>query len=191
MNRSRSFRFASILLLAGGLLFAASAGWALGKPLVAQVLLSRAWLASDHGTRRVTPWPSADMAPIAELRIPRLDASWIVLDDDSGQALAFGPGWNPASAPPASRGLTVISAHRDTQFSRLDRLQTGDRIELAGASGQRSYRVSGARVVDSRATRIGARHSADALLLVTCYPLDAVIPGGPLRYVVRALPVAP
>ncbi len=27
----------------------------------------------------------------------------------------------------------------------------------------------------------------DVLTLVTCYPFDAVVPGGPLRFVVRAV----
>lgn len=188
MTGSRSLGLAASAALAASIALAASAGWARAKPVLAQVLLTRAWLASEHGATRVTPWSSADMAPIARLAIPRLDANWIVLDNDSGQALAFGPGWDPRSALPASSGLTVISAHRDTQFSDLDQLRPGDRIELSGRAGQRAYRVVGSRVVDSRRTRIGASQSADALLLVTCYPLDAVIAGGPLRYVVRAEP---
>ena len=32
-----------------------------------------------------------------------------------------------------------------------------------------------------------ARSDAPMLTLVTCYPFDAVVPGGPLRYVVTAL----
>ena len=46
------------------------------------------------------------------------------------------------------------------------------------------------RVVDHRDVRSIAPTEGVALLtLVTCYPFDAVVPGGPLRYVVRAVAV--
>jgi sortase (surface protein transpeptidase) len=41
-------------------------------------------------------------------------------------------------------------------------------------------------VVDSRSTRIALRSDVPRLTLVTCYPFDAIEPGGPLRYVVTA-----
>lgn len=172
---------ASALALAGG--------WIHAKAALAQWLLQRAWQQTRAGQHPVRPWPWADMAPIARLQVPRLAADLIVLDDDSGQALAFGPGWTPASAEPASRGISVISAHRDTQFTLLQSLHPGDRIELTGLRARRSYRVTGSEVVDSRNRRLPSAASGDALLLVTCYPFDAVVPGGPLRYVVRAAPV--
>lgn len=180
---------AAALVLAFGL--GASAGWIHAKAALAQVLMERAWLASEHGSKPVPPWPWADIAPLARLQIPRLGADLIVLDNDSGQALAFGPGWTPHSAAPATRGITIISAHRDTQFAVLQKLHTGDRIEVSGAAGKRGYVVSALRVVDSRHQRLPPADAGDALLLVTCYPFDAIVPGGPLRYVVEADPVTP
>ncbi len=118
--------------------------------------------------------------------MPRLHRDLIVLDRDSGQALAFGPGWTPSSAAPGANGLTVISAHRDTQFTFLKKLHRGDRIVIDGARGTARYRVARMQVVDSRHARLPNAASRDGLLLVTCYPFDAVIPGGPLRYVVWA-----
>lgn len=50
----------------------------------------------------------------------------------------------------------------------------------------RRYRVSEAGVVDHRNRRPLAATGEPALTLITCYPFDAVVPGGPLRYVVRA-----
>jgi sortase A len=44
--------------------------------------------------------------------------------------------------------------------------------------------VSDVRVVDSRRTRIALAAEGPRLTLVTCYPFDAVVPGGPLRWVV-------
>jgi len=183
-------RRASIVMLALAAVFAASAGWIHAKAALAQVLLDRAWRESGHGERPVKPWPWADIAPIARLRVPRLDQDEIVLDGDSGQALAFGPGWSPRSAVPGTHGLVAISAHRDTRFAFLRELRKGDTVQLDTASGTRRYRVADMRVVDSRSTRVAAADADDALLLVTCYPFDALVPGGPLRYVVRAEPEA-
>jgi sortase A len=41
-------------------------------------------------------------------------------------------------------------------------------------------------VVDSRTAVIRSEDRAAGLILMTCYPFDAVVPGGPLRYVVTA-----
>ncbi len=182
-------RLATGTMLVAGLLLAAAAAWPHAKAFAAQVLLQQAWQASDHGREHITPWPSADMAPIAALSFPASGKEWIVLDNDSGQALAFGPGWNPASTPPGQRGLVVISAHRDTQFRLLRNLKPGANITLASRGHQRFYHVVDTRIVDSRGTRIAVARGPDALLLVTCYPFDAITAGGPLRYVVRAEPV--
>ncbi|HET8942649.1 MAG TPA: class GN sortase [Rudaea sp.] len=175
-------------LLALAVAMIASAGWIHVKAALAQVLLQRAWAQSDSGRTSVRPWPWADMTPIAQLAVPRLGKRFIVLDNDSGQALAFGPGWTPSSAVPATHGLSVISAHRDTQFASLQYLHQGDRIEIDGAAGRRSYRVVSMRIVDSRDMRLANADSIDALVLVTCYPFDAIVPGGSQRYVVEALP---
>ena len=123
MNRRRAWRylmFAALALAAG---LGLDAGWIHAKAALAQVLLERAWAHSDHGRRTQRPWPWADIAPLARLSVPRLKRNLIVLDDASGQALAFGPGWTPGSARPGTPGLAVISAHRDTQFSFLKALR--------------------------------------------------------------------
>lgn len=177
-------------LMFGALMLAAGLGldgiWIHAKAALAQLLLGRAWARSDQGREVRRPWPWADMAPIARLRVPRLHQDLIVLNDDSGQALAFGPGWTPASAVPGTHGLSVISAHRDTQFRFLQMLWPGDRLHLDGPRGGSDYQVTGSRIIDSRKVRIPAAGSADGLWLVTCYPFDAIVPGGPLRYVVQA-----
>lgn len=187
--KRRVLRGLSVVALALAFGLGASAGWIHVKAALAQVLMERAWLASDHGSKPVPPWPWADIAPLARLQIPRLGTDLIVLDNDSGQALAFGPGWTPHSAAPGTRGVTIISAHRDTQFAVLRELRAGDRIEVSGAAGRRGYVVSAMHVLDSRRERLPPAHAGDELLLVTCYPFDAIVPGGPLRYVVEAEPI--
>jgi sortase A len=196
MIRQRAWR----ALMFGALMLAAGLGldgvWIHAKAALAQLLLEQAWTRSDHGRLSQRPWPWADIAPLARLRVPRLHQDLIVLDGDSGQALAFGPGWSTAGVRPGAAGLGVISAHRDTQFRFLPSLRPGDRVELDGPRGSSDYVVTDSRVIDSRQARIPARDSPagdspardsmDGLWLVTCYPFDAVVPGGPLRYVVQA-----
>lgn len=176
----------TLLVLAVSL--AVSASWIELKPVLAQVLLQRAWAGSGYGATRVTPWPSADMAPIARLRVARLNRDLIVLDNDSGQALAFAPGWDPASARPGSHGLTIISAHRDTQFNFLQDMRVGDRVDLSTANGKQAFQVASIQVIDSRLSQPALGSHGDALMLVTCYPFNAIVPGGPLRFVVVAYP---
>ncbi len=163
------------------------AGWIHAKAAVAQVLLERSWQRSDGDGQAPPPWPWADTRPVARLHAPPLRHSQIVLAGDSGRVLAFGPGWAPASAAPDGRGTIVISGHRDTHFAWLRHLETGDRVQLETRDGRRDYIVTTQRIADAERERIALDDDGDTLLLVTCWPFDAVA-GGPLRYVVRAEP---
>lgn len=181
-------RLLATTLLLAALACAAQAGAIHAKAWLAQVLLERAWRAhlADDGAHR--PWPWADTAPVARLSMPRLGVSQIVLAGDSGRTLAFGPGWAQASAMPNTAGTAVISGHRDTHFAWLRDVTAGDELRIETRAGERRYRIVATAIADSRDERI-ALDGDDALVLVTCWPFDAVSAGGPLRYVVRAMPV--
>jgi sortase A len=114
-----------------------------------------------------------------------LDVEQVVLAGDDGRTLAFGPGWAPASAAPDARGTVVFSGHRDTHFAWLRQLVHGDRVEVESLGGLRRYQVVETRIADSRTERIVIDAEGPELLLVTCWPFDAVQAGGPMRYVVR------
>lgn len=189
MNARVSRRCARLLLLALAAVLCGNAGYLQAKAALAQVLLERAWQRSAAGEAAAKPWPWADTRPIARLRIDALDVDQIVLAGDSGRTLAFGPAWSEASALPGSAGTSVISGHRDTHFSFLRFLKPHDTISVERAGVVRRYRVSATSVVDARTTRVdaGRRSGGDRLLLVTCYPFDDWVAGGPLRYVVEAV----
>ncbi|MCQ4164627.1 class GN sortase [Tahibacter harae] len=188
MNTRR--RLSLLLLLAAGLL-CGSAGYVQAKAWLAQLLLEQAWQRSAAGAVAAKPWPWADTRPVARLRVARLGVDQIVLAGDSGRSLAFGPAWNEASAAPGAAGTSVISGHRDTHFEFLRHLSNGDVIEIESRGRLRRYRISAQQVVDARTTRIAAGEgtATSKLLLVTCYPFDGWIAGGPLRYVIEAVPV--
>jgi sortase A len=188
MSPRLSRRGLRLLLLTLAVLLCGHAGYLQAKAVLAQVLLERAWQRSAEGAAAVKPWPWADTRPVARLRVPTLDIDQIVLAGDSGRTLAFGPAWNEASALPGSAGTSVVSGHRDTHFSFLRHVNNGDTVEVERDGQRLRYRVTAQRVVDARTTRIDADGgSAERLLLVTCYPFDDWIAGGPLRYVVEAV----
>jgi sortase A len=163
-----------------------AAGYIHAKAWVAQRLLERAWADVQSGDAHAKPWPWADTSPIARLRVERLGVDQIVLAGDSGRTLAFGPAWNAGSAAPGSRGTSVISGHRDTHFAFLKALRRADEVTLDDGAGRSAYRVDRVRIVDTRTTRIAVDAAPDRLLLVTCYPFEAIGARGPLRYVVEA-----
>jgi sortase A len=191
----RHLRGVSGVLLAAGLALLANGLWIPAKAELAQHLLRRAWertLASG-GTQRFAPWPWADTWPVARLLAPAQDVDLVVLAGASGRTLAFGPGHHAGSAAlgagPGAPGVTVLAGHRDTHFRFLGALRPGDELRVQTPDGRwRRYRVLGHRVVDARDARLLAEPAA-ALALVTCFPFDAPVPGGPLRYVVWAEPI--
>ncbi|MEM7353857.1 MAG: class GN sortase [Acidobacteriota bacterium] len=186
MRRRALFLAAAILALTGGTSLGRGA-WIFAKAELAQVLLERAWQRTLEGGERVRPWSWADTWPVARLRAPRHEAEMIVLAGSSGAVLAFGPGHLDGSARPGEVGNTVIAGHRDTHFEFLRDLELGDAITLESASGSQSeYRIESLRIVDASDGSAIQPTARETLTLVTCYPFDALVPGGPLRYVVRA-----
>ncbi|MGC3974315.1 MAG: class GN sortase [Nitrospira sp.] len=146
-----------------------------------------AWTRSLAGEARPKPWPWADTWPVARLQMPRLSVDLIVLAGAHGRTMAFGPGHVGSSALPGQEGTMMFVGHRDTHFQFLKKLQPEDRIEIVGADRTvRRYRVTGQQVMDSRQDRIATSNERNELILVTCFPFNAVTSGGPLRYVVRA-----
>jgi sortase A len=179
---------AALLLLAA---WQASAALCIpAKAWVAQRLLEHAWARVEAGETRAKPWPWADTHPVARLYAPRLQVDQIVLEGASGRTLAFGPALAAGSARPSQQGTSIIAGHRDTSFRFLRDLRSGDALELQSPDGGRErFTVTRSEVADSRTTRLNMEHYQRALVLVTCYPFDALRPGGPLRYVVTAEPV--
>ena len=184
--RWRSTRAAAWLIAGTFLAGAWLLGGALWIPLkaqLAQVLLERAWAQQLRSGEPVPPWPWADTWPVARLRLPAQEVSLLVLQGDSGRSLAFGPGLAAGSDP---EGTMLISGHRDTHFAVLRQLRPGDVLELEDRQGLRRYRVTDGAVFDSRLEAIRASREQGELVLLTCYPFEALVPGGPLRYRVHA-----
>lgn len=156
------------------------------KALVAQHLLQRAWQESIVKEKPVKPWQWADTWPIARLQVKRLGVDYIVLEGESGEVLAFGPGHISRSAYPAENGNCTLVGHRDTSFGFLKSLKKGDTIELENTKQKkRTYQVMSIFIMD-RNDLFFEETGAPWLTLITCYPFDGLHSGGNLRYVVFA-----
>ena len=187
MMQKRAVRIVGLLLAAGGLWMTASALFIPAKAMVAQVLLHRAWESTLAGGEKVRPWPWADTWPVARLRLPDHGTDLIVLAGASGQALAFGPGHVPGSAAPGQDGISMIGGHLDTHLSMLAHARPGERIEIERPDGAvRRYQVVATSIADAR-QKWSLPAGQRGVVLVTCYPFDVVVPGGPLRFLVHAV----
>lgn len=183
----RAGRFAVAALLALGFWQLGQGAYIPAKAWLAQELMQRAWLRVTAGEDRATPWPWADTWPVARLTMQARDIDLIVLAGGSGRTLAFGPGHLSASAMPGDVGNAVIAGHRDTHFAFLREVQPGERLGVESFGGVNSvYEVIDTAIVDSRTGSLVLDTDLSMLTLVTCYPFDALEPGGPLRYVVTA-----
>jgi sortase A len=157
------------------------------KAWLAQELMQRAWNRAGQGAQQPAPWPWADTWPVARLSAMAGDVDLIVLEGGSGRTLAFGPGHLSASAMPGAQGNAVIAGHRDTHFNFLQYLDIGESLVIETTSGRKHlYKVTNVEVVDSRRSSMLLDTEESLLSLVTCYPFEAVEPGGPMRYIVTA-----
>ncbi len=182
--------FVVVLMITAGMWQLAQGLYVHVKAELAQVLLERAWMKTRNGEQHVAPWPWADTWPIARLQVPRLGVEMIVLAGDSGRVLAFGPGYNFASVLPGETGNSFISGHRDTHFRFLKYLQNGDVIHIETQQGKlKKYAVESAIIMDANNASVLSDEINARLSLITCYPFDAINPGGSQRYIVSAVEI--
>jgi sortase A len=131
------------------------------------------------------PRPVPRGAPLAQLQIPRLGLSAVVLEGDDDRTLRLGPGHISGTPLPGQTGNVAIAGHRDTFFRPLRRIQVGDEITLVAWDGRFRYRVSSLRVVRPTDLTVLSPTVRPSLTLVTCYPFS-MIGHAPDRFIVRA-----
>lgn len=184
----RKFFIAVLLVLSIWQL--ASGTYIYGKAFTAQWLIEHAWHKTLQGERAVKPWEWADTWPVARLIVPEHEVDLFVLQGSSGRTLAFGPGHMVNTPLPGEQGNSVIGGHRDTHFRFLQDVKLGERFFVEKPDGRRiEYQVFNRSIVDHRDTDDVLNQDQNELTLVTCYPFDAVVAGGPLRFVIEARPV--
>lgn len=159
------------------------------KAAFAQELLERSWgeTLEQGASHRAGAW--AEAWPMARLTFPQYDVDLLFLEGARDQTGALGHGRKPAIARLGRPGMAIIAAHRDTRFRFLEKVRTGDEFWIESADGSRHrYAVVDTAILDSGVVSARGDHTRSTLVLLTCYPLDSLTAGGPLRYLVFAAP---
>lgn len=205
-KNSKAYYLIYLCLFIASISFA-QGGYLLLKAHFAQYLLEAAWQqqVQSYGSKTsvtVKPWPWADIYPVAKLSFDRFDIEQVVLNNDSGQALAFGPGLYQGDIKydhNQEENIYVISAHNDSHFSILQQLSLNDRVTISLVSGiSHSFSVDNITIIDTRTEQLviqtedvhqGGNDPKTAkrkeLVLVTCYPFSGVSNQTYFRYVVH------
>ena len=111
---------------------------------------------------------------VAKIQIPKIGASYTVVQGTDELSLEKGPGHYPATALPGL-GLTVaIAGHRTTYlapFRHIDELVPGNPIIVTMPYGRFTYRVQYRRIVLPTALWVTHNVGYDRLVLSACNPL--------------------
>ena len=133
--------------------------------------------------------PPATGTPLADLSIPRIHLSAVVLHGSDAHTLRVGAGHIENTAFPGEPGNVAIAGHRDSFFRPLQRVRVGDDVILDTPRERLRYRVSSIRVVQPSEISV-LKPTVDATLtLVTCYPFW-MFGHAPDRLIVRATRIA-
>ena len=142
---------------------------------------------ASHGTHAPLHLVSvpAEGSPLADLQIPRIGLSVMVLEGTGARTLRLGAGHESGTPLPGADGNVVLAAHRDTFFRSLREIRVGDLVKLDSPGGTFDYQVIWTRVVPPEDTDSLEPSQTPILTLVTCYPFYYIGPA-PERFVVRA-----
>jgi sortase A len=124
----------------------------------------------------------SDGDEIGTLYIPALKQRLPIVEGTSDDELKRGVGHFSQSVLPGEQDNCVLSGHRDTVFTRLGKLKTGDKLITQTAAGTFTYRIRLIRIVhkNDRTVIVSTDHAV--LTVSTCYPFD-FIGAAPDRYV--------
>jgi sortase A len=115
--------------------------------------------------------------PIGHVRIPSIDADFVLVEGTGTASLREGPGHYTGTALPGEAGTVGIAGHRTTYlapFRRIDSLALGDAIELTLPYGRFRYLVEGTAIVTpDRAEVLRSAPGKDRLVLTACHPLSS------------------
>jgi sortase A len=123
------------------------------------------------------------LAVDALLQVPKLKLDAPVLEGDDDPELDIGVGHVPASSWPGISGTDVLAAHDVTWFSQINRLSIGDTILMVTPCHTFDYTVIDHSVINAGSPIFQSVQGR--LVLVTCYPLNALFLT-PKRYIVEA-----
>lgn len=108
----------------------------------------------------------------ALLQVPAVGLVAPVVDGTGEAELSVAVGHVGSSSWPGPTGTTVLEAHDVTWFNHLDQLKVGDAMMVETPCHTFVYSVGSSQVVAAGTPLLQTQ--ASQLVLVTCYPLDAL-----------------
>jgi len=111
---------------------------------------------------------------IGVLQMPRLGATYTVVQGTDDASLQKGPGHYPETPFPGLGDTVAIAGHRTTYlapFRNINQLRPGDRIALTLRYAQFTYKVQYDRVVQPTAWWVTHNVGYERLVLSACNPL--------------------
>ena len=130
-------------------------------------------------------WSSANVSPVLDLSLPRYNRSFVVLEGDSDDTLAFGLGRSSEGYLPADPGTVVISTNE--HFNFLQNLTLSDQVVLSDPTGGKfHYAITHMEIIDLKDDVIDIHENVDELKLVSSWPFGSGNAYTTMRYVVKA-----
>lgn len=111
---------------------------------------------------------------VGTIAIPRLGASYTLVQGTDALSLEKGPGHYPGTALPGLGRTVAIAGHRTTYlapFRHIDALRPGDQIVIRMPYGRFVYGVSRTRIVLPTALWVTRDVGYDQVVLSACNPL--------------------
>jgi sortase A len=129
-------------------------------------------------------------APLAILRIPRIDLEVAVLAGTTELVLNRGVGHITGTPLPGEPGNVGIAGHRDGYFRGLKDIAVGDAIQIETLTGGSTYTITETWIVEPPDVWVLEPTATPSVTLVTCYPFYYA-GSAPQRFIVRAERVEP
>ena len=111
---------------------------------------------------------------IGRIKIPSIDADYVVVQGTDTASLQKGPGHYPYTAFPGQGKTIAIAGHRTTYlapFRHINEIADGDEITLEMPYGTFTYEVEKHEIVDPEQTEIVDDVGYERLVLTACHPL--------------------
>ncbi|MED3831608.1 class D sortase, partial [Priestia megaterium] len=124
---------------------------------------------------------------VANLVIPKLELKYSVYWGTDADTLKRGVGMfvSDLTTTPNGKGHTVLSGHRDTVFTRLGELKTGDKLIVEFDNKLYEYQIKKIWITHKEDRTVIVSKDKPTLTLTTCYPFD-MIGKAPDRYIIQA-----
>ena len=184
---SKLFTALGCCLVVIGLIGIAKASMQPIKAIIGQHYLEVAWKESLKANKLSKPWRSADFYMIGELTVPKLNISRVILNNASGEAMAWGIGRVNSVQFSKNRKPIILAGHRDSHMQFMSKLSIGDKIELIMSDRiLKTFIISKTDITNKPELAISAQNTDnEILILTTCWPFNSQKPGTE-RYIVTA-----